>query len=99
MLHAKLASAGLQDQLESNLTKARAETAELASRVLQLETKCSSLEGAGRDAEQQHRHDRSYQNELLVDRQQATQVCRIALQKEGSPEGVHHMHEIIALVP
>ncbi|KAA6423576.1 MAG: hypothetical protein FRX49_06636 [Trebouxia sp. A1-2] len=86
-----------KDQLESNLTKARAETAELASRVLQLETKCSSLEGAGRDAEQQHRHDRSYQNELLVDRQQATQDAQrlrqeLASAKHTATQQEHALH-------
>ncbi|DBA86863.1 TPA: hypothetical protein ACH3X2_005327 [Trebouxia sp. C0005] len=86
-----------KDQLESNLTKARAETAELASRVLQLETKCSSLEGAGRDAEQQHRHDHSYQNELLVDRQQATQDAQrlrqeLASAKHTATQQEHALH-------
>ncbi len=70
-----------QEQLESNLTKVTAENAQLASRVHQLETQCSSLEGTAKDAEQQQRHDHCYQDELLADRQQATQVCRVALQK------------------
>jgi len=99
MLHAKLASAGLQEQLESNLTKARAENAQLASRVHQLETQCSSLEGTAKDAEQQQRHDHCYQDELLADRQQANQVCRIASHRECSPAGLHDLHGMIALVP
>lgn len=79
LLHAKLASAGLQDQLEANLRKARAENAQLASRVHQLEAQCSSLEGTAKDAEQQQRHDHCYQDELLADKQQVTQVCRLCL--------------------
>ena len=98
MLHAKPASAGLQDQVEANLTKVRSENAQLASRFHQLETQCSSLEGTTKDAEQQQRHDHCYQDELLSDRQQATQVCRIALQKEYSLEDVHYLHGMIALV-
>ncbi len=87
MLHAKLAPAGLQDQLESKLTTARAENAQLASKVHQLETQCSSLEGMAKDVEQQQRHDHCYQDDLLADRQQAAQVCRLALHKDCSPEG------------
>ena len=99
IFHAKLVSAGLQDQLEANLTKARAKHAQLASRVHQLETQCSSLEGMAKDAEQQQRHDHCYQDELLADRQQATQVCRLALQTEYSPESVHYLHGMNSLVP
>lgn len=99
MLHAKVASAGLQDQLEANLTKARAENAQLASRFHQLETQCGSWEGLAQDAEQQQRHDHCYQDELLADKQQATQVCRVAFHQEYSPEGVHFLHGMIALAP
>ncbi len=99
IVRAKLASAGLQDELESKLTTARAENAQLASKVHQLETQCSSLEGTAKDAEQQQRHDHCYQDELLADRQQANQVCKMASHKVCSPEGLHDLHGMIALVP
>ncbi|KAL0029949.1 hypothetical protein WJX77_009324 [Trebouxia sp. C0004] len=92
-----------KEQLESNLIKVRAENAQLASRVHQLETQCSSLEGAAKDAEQQQRHDHCYQDELLADRQQATQEAQrlrqeLASAKHAATQQEHASHMQLAAI-
>lgn len=74
----------MQEQLESRVAEASAESRQLASKVQKLEAQCSGLEASMKDAEQQQKHDLCYQDELVTDKQQATQVrgfvCSVGLQ-------------------
>lgn len=68
----------LQEQQEASIAEANAANAQLTIKVQQLEAQCSSLEARGKDFEQQRQHEQCYHDELVTDKQRATQVPGVA---------------------